>query len=75
MAPEEDVSFLHPLRWTGATTLRRLRPQKGQVYSCPPSMAMCGNPFPKKIRGRRTLALQKGGGHHLGEIGSLSLGF
>jgi hypothetical protein len=56
-APEEDVSFLHPLRWTSATTLRRLRPWKIVVYSCPPSLAVYGNPFPKKIRGRRTLAL------------------
>jgi hypothetical protein len=33
------------------------QPRKNKVYSCPPSLAMCGNPFPKKIRGRRTLAL------------------
>jgi hypothetical protein len=52
-----DVSFLHPLLWIGATTLRRLSLQKSVVYSCPPSLAMCGNPFPKKIRGRRALAL------------------
>jgi hypothetical protein len=56
-ALEEDVSFLHPLLWTGATTLRRLRPQKNQDYCCPLSLAVCGNPYPKKIRGRRTLAL------------------
>jgi hypothetical protein len=31
--------------------------RKSIVYSCPPSLAVCGNPFPKKIRGRRTLAL------------------
>jgi hypothetical protein len=57
MTLEEDVSFLHPLLWTGATTLRRLRPRKNQDYSYPPSLAMCGNPFPKMIRGRRTWAL------------------
>jgi hypothetical protein len=39
------------------STLRRLHPRKDVVYSCPPSLAACGNPFPKKIRGRRTLAL------------------
>jgi hypothetical protein len=61
MAPEEDVRFLHPLWWTGVTTLRRLCPQKNQDYNCPPSLAVCGNPFPKMIRGRRTLALQKEG--------------
>jgi hypothetical protein len=32
-----------------------------QDYSCPPSLAVCGNPFPKMIRGRRTLALLKEG--------------
>jgi hypothetical protein len=61
MVPEEDVSFLHPLLWTGATTLQRLCPRKNQDYNCPPSLAVCGNPFPMMIRGRRTKALIKGG--------------
>jgi hypothetical protein len=52
-----DVSFLHPLLWTAATTLRRLHPRKTQNYSYPPSLAVCGNPFTEMIRGRRTWAL------------------
>jgi hypothetical protein len=59
VALEEDVSFLHPLQWTGTTTLRRLHLRKNIVYSYPPSFVVCGNPFPKK--GKEDLGDIKGG--------------
>jgi hypothetical protein len=53
--PEEDVSLLHPLYSTKTTSTEDPRQQLSL------SLAICGNPFPKMIRGRRTSALEKEG--------------
>jgi hypothetical protein len=61
-------AFLHPLLWTGATVLRRLSPLKTEDNSCPSPWLYCGNPFPKLMRGRRTLHYKRRGGCPLERI-------
>jgi hypothetical protein len=54
-------AFLHPLPWTGATALRRPRPQKTEDIQLSHSLAALWQPLPQVDEGKEYLDAIKGG--------------